>query len=119
TPRLQRDRRSTAVLSAWRAPSFDESFTSLFFSRGNRQILLFCIGFVFPPAWWIASFMPLPANPGLDLSKEATASQLDIERAMARELGPLDERRYLKALWWRNLNRIMSFVGAALVAAVV
>ncbi|KAH0157040.1 hypothetical protein KCU67_g8070, partial [Aureobasidium melanogenum] len=29
------------------------------------------------------------------------------------------ERRYLKARWWRNLNRIMSFVGVALIGAII
>lgn len=47
-PFLQRDRRSAVRLSVWRAPSFNESLSSLLFSRGNRQILLFCLGFIFP-----------------------------------------------------------------------
>ena len=48
TPRLGRDKRSAARLSAWQAPSFNEPFGGLFFSRQNRQILLFCLGFIFP-----------------------------------------------------------------------
>jgi hypothetical protein len=48
TPRLRQDRRSQARLSAWQAPSFDDSLGTLFFSRQNRQILLFCLGFIFP-----------------------------------------------------------------------
>lgn len=48
TPRLGRDKRSATRLSAWRAPSFNEPYGSLFFSRQNRQILLFCLGFIFP-----------------------------------------------------------------------
>lgn len=50
TPRLRQDRRSTARLSAWKAPSFDENFGSMLFSRQNRQTLLFCLGFLFPPS---------------------------------------------------------------------
>ncbi|OCK85297.1 hypothetical protein K432DRAFT_413395 [Lepidopterella palustris CBS 459.81] len=117
TPRLRQDRRSQARLSAWRAPSFDEPFGSLLFSRQNRQILLFCLGFVFPFAWMIAAFLPLPVAPGL--SKEATPSQADIERAFVRDIGPIDERRYQKARWWRNLNRIMSVVGILLIGAII
>lgn len=49
TPRLRLDRRSQAHLSAWKAPSFDENLGSMLFSRQNRQILLFCLGFIFPP----------------------------------------------------------------------
>jgi len=47
-PYLQRDRRSMVRLSAWRAPSFDESLGSLLLGRANRQILLFSLGFIFP-----------------------------------------------------------------------
>lgn len=45
TPRLRPARRSQAGLSAWKAPSFDES---PLFGRQNRQILLFCLGFICP-----------------------------------------------------------------------
>lgn len=48
TPHLRPDRRSQARLSAWKAPSFDDSLGSMLFSRQNRQILLFCLGFIFP-----------------------------------------------------------------------
>lgn len=48
TPRLRPDRRSNQRLSVWQAPSFDESFGSMVFSRQNRQILLFCLGFILP-----------------------------------------------------------------------
>jgi hypothetical protein len=48
SPRLRRDRRSQARLSVWRAPSLDENLGSMLFSRQNRQILLFCLGFIFP-----------------------------------------------------------------------
>ena len=48
TPRLRQDRRSQARLSAWKAPSFDDTLGTLFFSRQNRQILLFVFGFIFP-----------------------------------------------------------------------
>lgn len=53
TPRLRQDRRSQARLSAWKAPSFDDSLGTLFFSRQNRQILLFCLGFIFPFGEWL------------------------------------------------------------------
>lgn len=65
----------------------------------------------------IAAFLPLPMNP--ELSKEATPSQVDVERAFAQQVGHIDEKRYHKALWWRNLNRIMSAVGILLVGVIV
>lgn len=50
SPHLHRDRRSNAVhYGAWRAPSFDEPFWALFFGPVNRQVWLFCIGFILPP----------------------------------------------------------------------
>lgn len=48
TPRLRPDHRSQAQLSAWKAPSFDENFGAALFSRQNRQIVCFCLGFIFP-----------------------------------------------------------------------
>jgi len=49
SPHLTRDRRSNvAYFGAWRAPSFDEPFWALFFGPVNRQVWLFCFGFVFP-----------------------------------------------------------------------
>lgn len=117
TPRLRLDRRSQAQLSAWKAPSFDESLTSLFFSRQNRQVWLFCFGFLFPFAWMIASFLPLPPDPAM--VHEATPSQMDLERQFARELGPDDDRSFQKAMWWRNLNRIMSAIGTLLIGVII
>ncbi|KAF2182773.1 hypothetical protein K469DRAFT_690511 [Zopfia rhizophila CBS 207.26] len=117
TPRLRQDRRSTARLSAWKAPSFDDSLGSLFFGRQNRQILLFCLGFIFPLAWMIASILPLPPDP--DLVQEPTPSQIDLERQFAQQLGPVDDRSYQKAMWWRNLNRIMSGIGTLLIGVII
>jgi hypothetical protein len=46
SPHLRTDRRSQARLSAWKAPSLDDNPN--LFSRQNRQIVLFCLGFIFP-----------------------------------------------------------------------
>lgn len=48
TPRLCPDRRTHARLSAWRPPSLDDALGSLVFSRANVQVMLFCLGLVFP-----------------------------------------------------------------------
>ncbi|KAF2118716.1 hypothetical protein BDV96DRAFT_596558 [Lophiotrema nucula] len=120
TPHLRQDRRSRAQLSAWKAPSFDESLGTFMFSRQNRQILLFCLGFIFPLAWMIASLLPLPPDPEMmPEMAEATPSQMDLEQEFARELGPVDDRSYQKAMWWRNLNRIMSAVGTLLIGVII
>ncbi|KAF2243311.1 hypothetical protein BU26DRAFT_437302 [Trematosphaeria pertusa] len=117
TPHLRPDRRSQARLSAWKAPSFDDSLGSMLFSRQNRQILLFCLGFIFPLAWMIASFLPLPPDP--DLVQEPTPSQMDLERQLAQELGPVEDKTFRKAMWWRNLNRIMSGIGTLLIGVII
>ncbi|KAF2755514.1 hypothetical protein EJ05DRAFT_502972 [Pseudovirgaria hyperparasitica] len=114
-PRLRRDKRPISRISAWRAPSFDDAFNFLSWSQGNRQVLLFCLGFFFPPLWIMASF--LYVRPPECHEKDATPGQ--VEAAMAEHMGQIDEIRYQKARWWRNLNRIMSVVGVALIVTIV
>lgn len=48
TPHLRTDRREGARYSAWKAPSLDADLNTTLFGRQNRQILLFCLGFIFP-----------------------------------------------------------------------
>ncbi|KAF2793521.1 hypothetical protein K505DRAFT_244216 [Melanomma pulvis-pyrius CBS 109.77] len=117
TPRLRQDRRSQARLSAWKAPSFDDTLGTMLFSRQNRQILLFVFGFIFPISWMIAAFLPLPLDP--EMVEESSPSQMDLERQFAQEVGPVDDRSYQKALWWRNLNRIMAAIGTLLIGVIV
>jgi hypothetical protein len=47
TPHLRTDRRGIRY-SAWKAPSLDADLGSTLFGRQNRQVLFFCIGFIFP-----------------------------------------------------------------------
>ncbi|KAL5407464.1 hypothetical protein PMIN04_011723 [Paraphaeosphaeria minitans] len=116
TPRLRPNHRSQAQLSAWKAPSFDENFGAALFSRQNRQIVFFCLGFIFPFAWMIASVLPLPPDPK---TTDTTASELDIEQRFDDQFGPIVDKSYQKANWWRNLNRIMSGVGTLLIGAII
>ncbi|CAI6328319.1 unnamed protein product [Periconia digitata] len=116
TPRLRQDRRSQAQLSAWKAPSFDENFGSMLFSRQNRQIVLFCFGFLCPLLWMVAAVLPLPPDP---TSKKPRDSQMDIERQLERNFGPVDDKSFKKATWWRNLNRVMSGLGTLLIGAII
>lgn len=68
-------------------------------------------------AWIIASFLRLPDNPEL---ATPTPSQLDVERQfVAQGFGPVDDRSYRKAMWWRNLNRIMAALGTLLIGVIV
>jgi hypothetical protein len=65
----------------------------------------------------IASVLPLPPDP--DLVHEPTPSQADLEAHFASQLGPVEDRSYQKAIWWRNLNRIMSGIGTLLIGVIV
>lgn len=68
-------------------------------------------------AWMIGAFLPLPPNPYM--ASKGDAGRPDIEEAMTRVLGPIDEAKYENARWWRALNRILSAVGLIIIIAVV
>jgi len=65
----------------------------------------------------LASFLPLPPDP--DTVLEAPMSETDIERQFQNRFGPVIDKSYQKANWWRNLNRIMSAVGTLLIGVIV
>lgn len=129
-PHLAPSRRLSHRLPTWRAPSFDEALNTLILSRGNRQILLFCLGFLCPFFWMTAAFLPLPLRPMETTMNNLEASVQDLSElegekgrfALGLQMEMMEweqERRYLKARWWRNLNRIMSFVGVGIIAAII
>lgn len=130
SPHLGPSTRQSNRLSAWRTPSFVESLDTLFNSRGNRQILLFCLGFIFPFFWLLGAILPLPPRPGHDAAEAEKAlpraeSEDDLQAALRRHTAGdaskrwSEERTWLKAKWWRTLNRIMCFVGVGVIAAVI
>lgn len=119
-------------MSMWRAPSFAESLDTLWRSRCNRQILLFALGFLFPPFWLLGAILPIPKRPMTAAEYDAEKakfgegqSEEDIQAAMMKhEAGDAerrwrDERAWQKGRWWRWLNRIMSVIGVLVIAAVV
>jgi hypothetical protein len=72
----------------------------------------------------IAAFLPLPPNPVLEMrERDNSTSNLDSSNdavnEYARQVRPIDEARYESARWWRQLNRIMSFLGVLIVATIV
>ncbi|KAH6642638.1 hypothetical protein C7974DRAFT_409178 [Boeremia exigua] len=115
TPHLRTDRREHPRYSFWKAPSMDKDFGQHPFSRQNRQILLFTLGFIFFPAWWIASCLPLPYDP----TSVAIESQVEFEQQYAQQIATINDKAFQKATWWRNLNRVMSGVGTLLVGVIV
>lgn len=73
----------------------------------------------------IAAFLPLPPNSMSEMRERGDTSTSNLDSTnenineYARHLKPMDEARYESARWWRQLNRIMSFVGVLILGAVV
>jgi hypothetical protein len=145
SPHLMRDRRSGMQYSPWHAPSFDEPFGSFMFGPVNRQVWLFCLGFMIPLctplpnvqnptitneflAWMLAAILPIPKRPAPLPFADGVPSAVDIEERMGQvylqnasviNVAEVDEKRFQKARWWRTLNRIMILPGLIIIAAVV
>ncbi|KAK2861132.1 hypothetical protein FQN49_004510 [Arthroderma sp. PD_2] len=117
SPHLYTDKRFRSTdRQIWRAPPYDESGEYVW-SRRNMQVFSFCIGFIFPLAWLIASFLPLPIKPpSLD---DTSGKQPDVEKATAQRAALVDNLRFENARWWRNLNRCMTPVGLSIIVIVI
>ncbi|KAK0876774.1 hypothetical protein LTR87_009340 [Friedmanniomyces endolithicus] len=127
-PHLTPSKRHSLRISTWRPPSFVESLDTLIHSRCNRQILLFALGFVCPLLWMLGAALPLPRKPlgATDAEKQVgVGSEEDVQMAMMKhEAGDAEkrwreEKEWLKAQWWRTLNRVMSLVGLLVIGAVI
>ncbi|KAL2350531.1 hypothetical protein BJ546DRAFT_858253 [Cryomyces antarcticus] len=107
--------------SSWTIPSLDESFASArLFGPVNRQILLFCVGFLLPLAWFLAAVLPLPYRRRGPQMRESRLSPDLADEAQVVESGRwMEERRWQKARWWRRLNRGMCVLGVAVLGTVV
>lgn len=123
SPHLWQHRASApARRSLFIAPAIDREAVSRPPKRRNAQILLFTIGFVFPLAWFVAAFLPLPSQPpmgakGKDPERHGSASSVGQE--LENRLAPMDVAQYENARWWRNLNRMMMIVGVFVIVAIV
>lgn len=116
SPHLFPDRRAVRQRgSAWGAPSLD-SRTEPLFGRRNIQVWSFCVGFVFPFAWLIAAFLPLPPKPEM---VEDEQGEPELEVALRMRLLDIERRRHENARWWRNLNRWMNPVGLVIIIVIV
>ena len=121
SPHLWHDRMSLGRRrTIFHAPSVDEQAEGKLPNKRNAQILLFVLGFIFTPGWFIASFLPLPPRPNIpSLKGKDSPGRTQIIEDFEKHLGPIDEARYENARWWRNINRIMSLFGIVIVVAVV
>lgn len=117
SPHLYHDRRKIPhSMSAWTTPSFDSTAEPVF-GRRNIQVYSFCAGFIFPIAWFIAAFLPLPPKP--KIAPEMMESDDDVEMALESQLLGLQQRRYENARWWRHLNRWMIPLGVVFIVVIV
>ncbi|KAK2749428.1 hypothetical protein FQN57_006362 [Myotisia sp. PD_48] len=116
SPHLYPDKRTGNVKrSIWKAPSIDEAAEDTW-GRRNMQIAAFCLGFIFPLAWLIGAFLPLPLKPP---SPEDETINPDIEKALRHRGALADSLRYENARWWRNLNRWMTPVGLVIIIIII
>ncbi|KJZ73353.1 hypothetical protein HIM_07147 [Hirsutella minnesotensis 3608] len=119
SPHLRRDRRASGY-GIWEPPSAVWSTNTSLLSRKNTQPILFVLGFIFPFAWLIASFLPLPRVSGPEMTQvDPSTSHLNLQLEANPTMGTWDMRLYNHARWWRTLNRAMSIVGIFLVGAIV
>ncbi|CAG7942870.1 unnamed protein product [Penicillium salamii] len=119
SPHLLPDRRVLqGSRSGWRAPSLD-SRSEPTFGRRNIQVYSFCVGFIFPLAWCIAAFLPLPPRPTLSPEMAECGSESDVEAALEMQCMNIQQRRHDNARWWRNLNRWMISLGVIIIVIVI
>ncbi|KAI5803253.1 hypothetical protein EDC01DRAFT_502259 [Geopyxis carbonaria] len=103
---------------AWSLPHLDHRpFARVY--RLDRQIILFCLGFILPLCWFIAAFLPLPEHlniaPYQLEDPESAFSAQCITRSARMEF----ERQYENARWWRRINRTLSILGVLVIMAIV
>ncbi|XP_044717584.1 serine-rich protein [Hirsutella rhossiliensis] len=119
SPHLRRDRRAIGY-GIWEPPSAVWSTNRVWLSRQNLQPILFVVGFVFPLAWAIASFLPLPPISGPEMAQmNPSMSHLDLRLEANSPMDMLDMRLYNHARWWRTLNRAMGIVGIFVIGAII
>ncbi|KAJ5375397.1 hypothetical protein N7517_007403 [Penicillium concentricum] len=118
SPHLLPDRRVLQhSTSRWRAPSLD-SRNEPVFGRRNIQVYSFCVGFIFPVAWCVAAFLPLPPKPKMSQMVEYESGS-DVGAALEAQCVNLQQRRRDNARWWRNLNRWMISLGVVIIVVII
>lgn len=76
------------------------------------------MGFIFPPAWCVAAFLPLPPKPKVAQMVEFEAGS-DVGNALEAQCVNLQQRRRDNARWWRNLNRWMISLGVVILVIII
>lgn len=87
----------------------------------NRQLVLFCLGFILPFCWIIAALLPLPGPRPMwkapIVSGDRDGYTVDVEASLNCTFK--QERIFLSHEYWRKVNRGMSAVGVVLTGAII
>jgi len=97
----------------WSLPHLDHTPLS-HLENINQQVFFFCLGFVFPIAWMIAAFLPLP-----QLNEKGKSHVADLSNETSNKRQAELEVRYENARWWRRINRGMSVIGLLIIGAII
>ncbi|PHH51379.1 hypothetical protein CFIMG_003293RA [Ceratocystis fimbriata CBS 114723] len=129
SPHLRQDRRTimNRYSSMWDPPSVAWSSGSGVLGRRNIQVVSFILGFIFPFAWMIAAFLPLPQSASsikvMEEGRNRSGDISSINEPIVPSQPQFDESHHLRMLeaarWWRRLNRYMSVVGILVIGAVI
>jgi hypothetical protein len=103
-------------------------------TRRSWHTICFILGFVFPPAWVVGAFLPLPSRPDAfaDIEKghwqrvsihghvtDREAMSVLTQLRQEKRLRGGEELHWQNARWWRSLNRWMAVVGIIVVVVVI
>lgn len=110
------------VATQWSTPHLNHTPVSRA-ENIDRQVIMFCLGFILPVCWMIAAFLPLPEfheptkTQQQSVAGEISAFIIDMEADLSHsaEKG----RSYESARWWRKVNRILSGVGLVIIGAII
>ncbi|KAM3504599.1 hypothetical protein MY10362_003461 [Beauveria mimosiformis] len=118
SPHLRRDNRAGAY-GIWDPPAGALSVEGCITARRNVQVVLFMSGFLFPIAWMIAAFIPLPTNRHLEKKNLQSTSHIDLAEDDSASPSQLAKEiaLYNRAKWWRDLNRAMAVIGLLILGA--
>ncbi|KAF8427305.1 hypothetical protein EV426DRAFT_684847 [Tirmania nivea] len=89
----------------------------------NRQLMLFCLGFILPICWIVGALLPLPGPrpmwkaPIVSGDGNRDGYRVDVEATLNCTFK--QERIFLSHEYWRKVNRGMSAVGVGLTGAII